>query len=493
MVQEICLMNTRIPYFLFLVIFGEISHTILNVRKLDLGNRNTIKSIMQLALPSMLAQLVSVLYSIVDRIFIGNMSEVGEIALIGVGVVAPITTFITSFAYWVGYGGSPIFSMSLGEKNEENAKKILSNSFIMLIALSALIMCIFYPLGKPLLYLFGASEASFPYAYQYFLIYLGGTFFSILTLGLNQFVIAQGKSLLAMFVTLLGAILNVILDPIFIYVCNMGVAGAAWATLISQFVSFLFVLFLLLKVTDIKLSFQKIDWKIVKKIISLGFSPFVILATDSVIYIALNTCIKSFAGNDADFYIEIATITQAFFSLFTGPLLGISTGTQPLLAYNYGSKQIDLIKKAEKQLIAFALIFTSISFVISFFIGSPFARLFISLSSSNPNENVISMAGKVISIYMYGIIPLSFQYVCVDGLTGLGQAKYSIWLSLFRKIVLLLPLTILLPLCSGDAFFVFYAEPIADTIASFTSLIVYLILMPRILRKRENQTTSVLE
>ncbi len=448
---------------------------------------------MQLALPSMLAQLVSVLYSIVDRIFIGNMSEIGEIALIGVGVVAPITTFISSFAYWVGYGGSPIFSMSLGEKNEENAKKILSNSFVMLLTLSTIIMAIFYPLGKPLLYLFGASETSFPYAYQYFLIYLGGTFFSILTLGLNQFVIAQGKSLLAMCVTLVGAILNVILDPIFIYVFNMGVSGAAWATLISQFVSFLFVLFLLLKVTDIKLSFQKIDWKIVKKIIKLGFSPFVILATDSVIYIALNTCIKSFGGNDADFYIEIATITQAFFSLFTGPLLGISTGTQPLLAYNYGAKKVELIKKAEKQLIVFALIFTSISFLLSFFIGSPFARLFISLSSSTPNENVIVTSGKVISIYMYGIIPLSFQYICVDGLTGLGQANYSIWLSLFRKIVLLLPLTILLPLCSGNAFLIFYAEPIADTIASFTSLIVYLILMPKILRRRENQTKSVLD
>ncbi len=466
---------------------------ILLVRKLDLGNKNTLKSIMQLALPSMLAQLVSVLYSIVDRIFIGNMPSVGEIALIGVGVVAPITTFISSFAYWIGYGGSPIFSMSLGEKNEGNAKKILSNSFILLLGLSALIVAIFYPLGKPLLYLFGASDASFPYAYQYFLIYLGGTFFSILTLGLNQFVIAQGKSLLGMLVTLVGAILNVILDPIFIYVFNMGVAGAAWATLISQFVSFLFVLLLLLRVTDIKLSFQKLDWKIVKKIIKLGFSPFVILATDSIIYIALNTSIKSFGGADADFYIEIATITQAFFSLFTGPLLGISTGTQPLLSYNYGAKNIDLIKKAERQLIVFALIFTSISFVLSFFIGSPFARLFISLSSSNPNENVITTAGKVISIYMYGIIPLSFQYVCVDGITGLGQAKYSIWLSLFRKIVLLLPLTILLPLCSANAFMVFYAEPIADTVASFTSLVVYLILLPKILKRRENQSSSVLD
>ncbi len=457
------------------------------MKNIDLGSPNTLKSIMHLALPSMLAQLVTVLYSIVDRIFIGNMADVGEIALVGVGVVAPIATFITSFAYWVGFGGAPIFAMYLGEKDETYAKKILSNAFVMLIILSVILMAFFYALGKPILYLFGASNESFPYAYEYFLIYLGGTFFSILTYGLNQFVIAQGKSILTMFVTLIGAVLNVILDPIFIYKLNLGVAGAAWATVISQFVSFLFVLFLVLKVTNIKLSFNKLDKKIVKRIVKLGFSPFIILVTDSVIYIALNTCIKAYGGDSADFYIEVATITQAFFSLFTGPLLGISTGTQSLLSFNYGAKNLDLIKKAEKQLIVFAFLFTTFSFVISFFIGTPFAKLFISLSSSNANSEVITTTGKVISIYMSGIIPLTFQYVCVDGITALGQAKYSIWLSLFRKMILLLPLTILLPLFTKNCFNVFYAEPIADIISSFTSLVVYLILLPKILKERENQ------
>ncbi len=463
------------------------------MRKMDLGDKNTLKNIMKLALPSMLAQLVSVLYSIVDRIFIGNMPLDGEIALIGVGVVAPITTFISSFAYLIGFGGAPIFSMSLGEKNEENAKKILANSFILLLILSAVIVTIFYPLGKPLLYLFGASDQSFPYAHQYLLIYLGGTFFSILTLGLNQFVIAQGKSTLAMFVTLLGCIANVGLDPLFIYGFNMGVSGAALATLISQFLSFLFVLFLLLKVTDIKLSFSKLDWRIDKKIFKLGFSPFIITATDSIIFICLNTCLKNFGGEDADFYIEVATITQAFFSLVTGPLLGISTGTQPLLAYCYGARKIDLIKKAEKQLVVFALLFCSVCFGLSFLAGKPFAQLFISLSSSTSNDRVISVSGEAISIYMYGIIPLALQYVFVDGITGMGQAKYSIWLSLNRKIVLLFPLTILLPLISGNAFFAFYAEPIADTVSSLVSTIVYFILAPHIFKKRLNDTHGVLD
>ncbi len=463
------------------------------ISKINLGEENTLKNIMKLALPSMLAQLVSVLYNIIDRIFIGNMPNIGEIALVGVGVVAPITTFISSFAYLIGFGGAPIFSMSLGEKNEENAKKILANSFILLLILSSIILCVFYPLGKPLLYLFGASDKSFPYAYSYLLIYLGGTFFSILTLGLNQFVIAQGKSVLAMFVTFSGCVANLILDPLFIYVFNMGVSGAALATLISQAISFLLVLFLLLKVTDIRLSFKKLDFRIVRKIFKLGFSPFIITATDSIVFICLNTCLKNFGGSDADFYIEVATITQAFFSLITGPLLGISTGTQPLLAYCYGARRIDLIKKAEKQLVVFALLFCSLCFGLSFALGEPFARLFISLSSSASNERAITISGQTISIYMYGIIPLALQYVFVDGITGMGQANYSIWLSLNRKIVLLLPLTILLPLLSGNAFWTFYAEPLADTISSLVSTIFYLLLAPRIFEKRLKDTHGVLD
>lgn len=463
------------------------------MKSINLGNTKTFNSILHLAIPSMIAQLVNVLYNIVDRIFIGNMPNTGEIALIGVGVCAPITVFISSFAYLVGFGGAPLFSMSLGERNKINAQKILFTAFLMLTILSIIVVLIFYPLSKSLLYLFGASENSISYAHSYLKIYLSGTFFQIITLGLTQFIIAQGKSNLGMSVTLLGCILNIILDPIFIYVCNLGVNGAALATLISQFFSFCFVIFILLKITNIKLTFNKLDLKICKKIIQLGFSPFVIMSTDSVIFICLNTCIKNFGGDKADFYIEIATIVQAYFSLITGPLLGISTGTQPLLAYNYGAKNIELIKKAEKQLIIFALIFCSICFGLSFFTGKPFAKLFISLASSNPNNEVIDCAGKVISIYMYGIIPLAFQYVCVDGLTGLGQAKDSIWLSLNRKLVLMLPLTILLPLLTKNAFNVFYAEMIADIISSFVSLICFLIIFPKIINKRKNETKSVLE
>lgn len=235
------------------------------MKSINLGNTKTFNSILHLAIPSMIAQLVNVLYNIVDRIFIGNMPNTGEIALIGVGVCAPITVFISSFAYLVGFGGAPLFSMSLGERNKINAQKILFTAFLMLTILSIIVVLIFYPLSKSLLYLFGASENSISYAHSYLKIYLSGTFFQIITLGLTQFIIAQGKSNLGMSVTLLGCILNIILDPIFIYVCNLGVNGAALATLISQFFSFCFVIFILLKITNIKLTFNKLDLKICKK------------------------------------------------------------------------------------------------------------------------------------------------------------------------------------------------------------------------------------
>lgn len=457
-----------------------------------LGNKNTLKSILKLAIPSMIAQLISVLYSIVDRIFVGNLMDIGEIALIGVGVVAPITTFITSFAYLIGFGGAPLFSISLGKKDEMSAKKILSNALIMLIIVSTILLIIFYSAATPILTFFGASEASLPYAKTYFYIYLSGTYFSVLTLGLNQYLIAQGDSIKAMITTIIGCILNCILDPLFMYVFNMGVSGAALATVISQFVSFLFVLFILTKKSYIKLSFGSYDIKLMLRIIKLGFSPFIIMATDSIVLILLNNALKIYGGNQADFYIEVSTIVQAFFSLVTGPLLGISSGTQPILGYNYGAKNKDLIIKAEKQLTLFALIFTCFCFVLSFILAKPFALMFIGIGKTNVNEEILNASVKFIRIYMIGIIPLSFQYVFVDGLTGLGQAKYSIWLSLFRKFIVFVPCLYLLPLINKNVEMCFYAECIGDIASAICSTIVFIIVLPKILKKIDVNDQNIL-
>ena len=441
-----------------------------------LGNQNTLKSIFRLAIPSMVGQLISVLYNIVDRIYVGNLPNIGEIALIGVGVCSPIVTLITSFAFLVGLGGAPMFSIALGEKDNDKAKKILSN---------ALLMLIFYLFSEPILFLFGASEVSIEYALSYLRIYLIGTFFSLLTLGLNQYLTAQGESTKAMMTTIIGCVLNIGLDPLFMYFFHLGVKGAALATVISQFISFIFVIFILLKKTPIKLSFGGYDIKIVLKIIKLGISPFIIMATDSIILILLNNSLKLYGKDKGDFYIEIATIVQAFETLATGPLLGISSGTQPILGYNYGAKNKKLIIKAEKQLLIFALIFTSSFFILSFFIAKPFSIMFIGIGKDHINYEIVNEASKIIFYYMLGIIPLSFQYVFVDGLTGLGQAKYSIWLSLIRKVVIFIPSIYLLPLVTNSVESAFFAEPICDIISAIVTSICYLIFLPKILKKIE--------
>ena len=455
-----------------------------------LGDSNTLKTIFKLAIPSMVAQLINVLYNIVDRIYVGNLPNIGEIALIGVGVCAPIVTFITSFASWIGLGGAPIFSMALGSKNYPKAKKILSNALLMSIIISIILIIIFYSFGTQLLYLFGASDNSISYAKDYLYIYLIGTFFAVLTSSLNQYLIAQGESIKAMATTIIGCILNIGLDPLFMYALNLGVKGAASATIISQFISFLFVLFILIKKSTIKLSLGNYDIKLMGQILKLGFSPFIIMATDSIILILLNTALKLYGGNQGDFYIEVNTIVQAFMTLITGPLLGISSGTQPILGYNYGANNKNLIIKAEKQLIIFALIFTSICFGLSFILAKPFATLFIGIGKSNINMEIVNAAYKFIIIYMIGIIPLSFQYVFVDGLTGLGQAHFSIWLSLARKVFIYIPAIFIIPLITKNVDGCFYGEPLCDIASAIISTTCYLIYIPKVFKKMEIENSN---
>lgn len=463
------------------------------MKRLDLGSSHTWHNIFALALPAMLAQLVSVLYSIVDRIYVSNIGgNEGALSLIGVGVCAPICSFITSFGFWVGLGGGPLLSISLGEKKEENAKRILATAFWLCLILSLMLMLFCYLFLKPMLLAFGASEASYPYAYRYMKWYLMGTVLGVVSLGLNQFITAMGHPVAAMITISIGCLINVGLDPLFIYVFKLGVDGAAIATVISELISLTFVIVFLLTKSKIRLAIRKPEMKIAWKIMTLGFSPWIILATDSLVLIILNTVLQRYGGSDGDFYIEIATIVLAYESLFTGPLLGISSGTQPLLGYNYGAKNIDLIKKSEKEITLFGFLFCCGAFGLSYLLATPFATLFVGSfhSGSSDQSRLISEATKYIMVYMYGIIPLAFQYVFVDGLTGLGQAKYSIWLSLFRKVFLMIPFLFLLPFWTGTAESAFYAELIADCGGGLVSTIVYLIITPKIFRKRLADTSK---
>lgn len=449
------------------------------MKALDLGNKNVFSTVLKLTLPAMLAQFVSVLYSVVDRMYVGNIEGTGDIALTALGVCAPVATLLTSFGYLVGLGGAPVFAMSMGEGDAEKAKKILSNALIMLVALAVLTTGVTFACMRPLLNAFGASEATFDYAKQYLSIYAAGTFFSVISVGLNQFIVAQGYSGIGMATTLVGAIANIALDPLFIFVFGMHVAGAALATVISQLLSFTFVtVFLSLKGTKCRLSFGGYDAGVMLRILRMGISPFLIVATDSVIIIVSNICLKKYGGEDADSWISSLTVVQAFMSVITMPLLGISTGSQPVISFNYGARNADLIKRGEKCILFMCVAFTTFMFALSFAAAKPFVSLF------TDNETVSANSVWGIRIFMIGIIPLAFQYAFVDGMTALGQPQFAIVLSMTRKLVLYLGATVLLPVFLGVRS-VFYAEPVADVGGALLSTAVFLIYFPKILRKRK--------
>lgn len=450
------------------------------MKAINLANEKVFSTVLKLTLPAMFAQFVNVLYSIVDRMYVGNIKDIGDVALTALGVCAPVATLLTSFGYLVGLGGAPLFAMALGEGDEAKAKKILANALLMLVCLSAVTTALTFALAKPLLNAFGASRATYGYARQYLLIYAAGATFSIVSTGLNQFIIAQGYSGIGMATTLIGAVANIALDPLFIFVFNLDVAGAALATVISQFLSFLFVIvFLVLKGTKCRLSIGGYEAKTVLKILKMGISPFVICATDSIIIIASNISLKAYGGEQADMWISSLTVVQAFLSIITMPMMGISTGSQPVISFNYGARNLNLIKRGEKCILGMCVAFTAIMFGLSFAVAKPFSSLF------TENPDVIKNSVWGIRIFMIGIIPLAFQYAFVDGMTALGQPQFAIVLSMTRKLVLYLGATLLLPKLLG-AHAVFYAEPIADIGAAVLSTIVFLIFFPKILKKRAN-------
>lgn len=455
------------------------------MKALDLGDKKVFSTVLKLTLPAMFAQFVNVLYSIVDRMYVGNIQGTGDLALTALGVCAPVATLLSASGSLVGLGGAPLFAMSMGEGDMPKAKKILSNALVMLVVIAAFTMAVTFAFMTPLLSAFGASDATLGYAADYMSIYTAGTFFSVISVGLNQFIIAQGYSAIGMATTLIGALFNIALDPLFIFVFDMHVAGAALATVISQFVSFAFVIvFLLLKGTKCRLSLGGYDFKVMLKVVKMGISPFLIVATDSIIIIVSNISLKKYGGAEADGWISSLTVVQAFLSIITMPMLGISTGSQPVISFNYGARNVALIKKGEKCILAMCVVFTSVMFALSFAVAKPFVSLF----TENPVVAENSVWG--IRVFMIGIIPLAFQYTFVDGMTALGQPQFAIVLSLTRKLVLYLGATLVLPLFFGVES-VFYAEPIADIGGAVLSTTVFLIFFPLILKKREKAVKGI--
>ena len=449
----------------------------------DLGKDRIPILVLKLAIPSMIAQFVTVLYSIIDRMFIGNIKEIGDAALAGVGVCGPIVTLLTSFGTLIGLGGSILMSMRMGAGRKKQAESILAHSFAMLVLFSAVLTILFLVSKKYLLNWFGASPVTFPYADAYLTIYTAGTFFALMAIGLNYFITCQGFPAVGMITVLIGAVTNIILDPIFIFLLDMKVAGAAIATVIAQFASCAFAFcFLIGKKVPIRITLlkkQSFSPVIVQKILTLGISPFLILATDSVIIIVLNSVLQKFGGpSEGDILITCATIVQSFMMLITGPMLGISSGTQAILSYNYGAKEIKRVKKAEKYTLILCLCFTTLMFVLSRIVPQYFIHIF----TKDPLQLELCTWG--IGVFTLMIIPLSFQYVFVDGFTALGRSKTALFLSLSRKGNYML-FTILLPIFFG-ARSAFYAQPIADGIAAIMATVGFLLIFNKHLEKRAN-------
>lgn len=433
---------------------------------------------LRLAIPTMIAQFVNVLYSIVDRMYIGNIPQIGDLALAGVGVCGPIVTLLSSFGTLVGLGGSPVMAMRMGQKNLPGAKKILSNAFAMLTVMAVVLSVLFFLFRRPLLLLFGASDATLVYADQYMTVYALGTIFALLATGLNSFIICQGYSGMAMATVLIGAVTNIVLDPVFIFTLDMGVAGAAIATVLSQAASCGFVLwFLCSRRAQVRLSVGGYSRQIISSILRFGFSPFIIIATDSVLLIVMNMSLKQYGGAQADTLIAACTIVQSFLLLVSMPLGGITGGTQPILSFNYGAKRTDRIRAGIKAVLTLAVGFTALMFLFSRVGTQPFVHIF----SRDPQVVALSVRG--IAVFTACIIPMGVQYTLVDAFTALGATRVAVCLSLFRKTTFLLT-TLLAPLWFG-ATAVFFAEPVCDLAASCVSSFVFWKVFEPMMARRE--------
>ena len=449
----------------------------------DLGTDPIRSLVWRIAIPSMLAQFVSVLYSIVDRIYISNIPEIGDIALAGVGVCGPVVTMIGAFSSLIGIGGAPLMSIRLGAGKREEARRILSNSFLMLCVCAVVLMAAAYPLRRTMLLAFGASGMTYPYAEVYFTVYLAGTVFNLLSLGMNQFIICQGFAKKGMVSVMLGAALNIVLDPVFIFWLHMGVAGAALATVISQLASCAYVLrFLLGRQVPVPITFGGYQWRLMRRILVTGITPFLIIGVDSVMIIAMNAVLQRYGGPElGDRMVTCATIAQSFMLIVTMPLGGISGGTQTILAFNYGARRRGRILQAQKYITLMCVGYTTLLFLLARLAGPLFVRLFTT------DPELAAEAFSAIRICTLAIIPLGVQYELVDGFTGMGMPRLALPLSVFRKATYFLAL-FWLPGAFGVRA-VFYAEPISDVLGPLLSTCVYALTIRKLLAFPEEART----
>lgn len=432
-----------------------------------LGTEPIGKLLLKLSIPTVIAQLINMLYNIVDRIYIGHIPGVGSLALTGVGVCMPIIMIVSAFAALVGSGGAPRASISMGKQDLDSAEKILGNCFILQIVISFILTAVLLLWSENLLLAFGASENTIAYATDYMRIYAIGTLFVQLTLGMNTFITAQGFTTISMVSVLIGAVCNITLDPLFIFGFHMGVKGAALATIISQSISTIWVVtFLCGKKTQLHLrkKYMRLEAPVILPCVALGLATFIMQASESVITVCFNSSLLRYGGDIAVGAMTILTSVMQFAML---PLQGIGQGSQPIASYNYGAKNADRVKKTFRLLLIASLTYSITLWAAIQFFPAAFVSIF------TPDAELIAFTAPMLRIYLGGLFLFGIQIACQITFTSLGKAVNSIVVAVVRKFVLLLPLIYIIPhLVSDPTTGVYLAEPIADVIAvTFTAIL----------------------
>ncbi len=452
-----------------------------------LGRENIKRLLFSMALPAITAQLINVLYSMVDRIYIGHIKDVGPMALTGVGVTLPVIIIVSAFAALIGMGGAPRASILMGKGDKDEAEKILGNVLSALVITGVALTIALFFFGEPMLMAFGGSANTIGYASDYLRIYGLGTIFVLMSLGLNAFITAQGFAKTSMFTVIIGAVLNIILDPIFIFVLNMGVKGAALATIISQGVSTLWILkFLTGKRTLLRIRkrYLRIEFKVLLPCLALGLAPFIMQSTESILAIAFNTSLLKYGG---DLAVGAMTILASVMQFSMLPLIGLTQGATPIISYNYGANEKERVKEAFLLLLKTSLIYSAAVWAVAMLTPQLFAKMF------TKDLDLINASIRAMRIYMAASLLFGIQISCQQTFIALGNAKTSVFLALLRKVILLIPLIYILPLfLKNKVNAVLLAEPVADLIAVSVTAILFTINFKRVLKEIERKRLTPL-
>ena len=448
--------------------------------KQDMGTGSVKKLMVKMAVPALVGQVVNLLYNVVDRIYIGHIPEIGGQALTGVGLFTPILMLITAFSMLAGAGGAPRAAIAMGQGNKEDAEKIVGNCFTVLMILAVILTSVFYFTSPMLLRLFGASDATLPYAVTYARIYIVGSVFVLIVMGMNTFITTQGFAQISMLTTVIGAVINIVLDPILIFVLDMGVAGAAIATVLSQAVSAVWMLrFLTRKKTILKLKKENLKLRkaIILPCLGLGISTFVMLSTESILSISFTSSLARFGGDVA---VGAMTVLTSINQLITMPLSGICQGGQPLISYNYGARKYDRVKEAFFCQFGVCVAYTTCFWLLLMLFPNVFAGIFTS------DMALVDYTAWALRIFLACGFSVGFQISCQQAFMALGQAKISLVMALLRKVFLLIPLIFILPLffqADGKALAVFLAEPVSDFIAAAVTTFMFFRFFIRMLKE----------